>query len=172
MKISIIVAMTRAGVIGWGSRLPWHLPADLKWFKAQTLSKPVIMGRKTFESLKVPLADRLNIVLSHAEKIQPIAPPFEKKKVLFVKSKEEAMAACGTASECMVIGGASIVSLFLEEASMLYITWVEQAFSGDVFFPSWNPKEWSLCFEERHGPDQSNPCAYTFTKWERIKRGK
>lgn len=163
MSISIIVAMTRLGVIGVGNRLPWHLLADLKWFKEQTLSKPVIMGRKTFESLKAPLKGRLNIVLSHS-------PKSSSKEVLFVQTKADALALCEQAQECMVIGGASVYSVFLEEAEKLYITWVEQTFPGDVFFPPWNPKEWSLCFEEHHERDQNNPCAYTFTKWERVEK--
>lgn len=160
MTISIMVAMTREGAIGLAGHLPWYLPADLQWFKKQTLGKPVIMGRKTFESLKAPLKDRLNIVLSHSPKVSS-------DNVRFVTSKEAALAAAAPAQECMVIGGSSIYQAFLAKANKLYITWIEQAFSGDTFFPAWDQNAWSLSWEEHHEPDKKNACAYTFTWYEK-----
>lgn len=159
-----MVAMTREGVIGLQSQLPWYLPADLKWFKAHTLGKPVIMGRKTFESLKNPLKNRLNIVLSRQLSTSHMSHEF----VQFVQNKREALLLCLGAEECMVIGGASVYQAFFQESDRLYITWIEKKFSGDTYFPVWNEKEWSLTFEEHHEPDDQNTFPYTFTCWERI----
>lgn len=163
MKISMIVAMTREGVIGLQHQLPWHLPADLKWFKTHTVGKPVIMGRKTFESLKKPLKNRLNIVLSHQFRIG-----CAEQTVQFVQNKQEALLLCHGVPECMVIGGASVYQAFFQESDKLYITWIEKQFSGDAYFPVWDRKEWSLTFEEHHEPDAENTFPYTFTCWERI----
>lgn len=142
VKISLITAMTTEGVIGRAGKLPWHIPEELKYFKAMTLNKPIVMGRKTFESMgSRPLANRLNIILTRES-------VFECSGCLVVHSVEEVLEQCNPDEEIMIIGGADIYKQFLPLASQLYITIIHGTYEGDTYFPSiaWN--DWVL--KEEH----------------------
>ena len=128
MKISIIVAMADKRVIGHDNRLPWHLPADLKHFKATTMGKPIIMGRKTWESIGRPLPGRTNIVVTRD-------PRYTADGCVVVHSIDAALQACSGNEEVMVIGGAEFYRQVLPEASTLYLTLVHDEFEGDALFP-------------------------------------
>lgn len=144
MRISLIAAKSENGVIGKDNKLPWHLPEDLKYFKKMTLGKPVIMGRKTFESMgSKPLPNRENIVLTRYEGL--VLPG-----CIIVNSVEGALAAAGSSAEAMVIGGAEIYSLFLPIADRLYLSIIPQIIDGDSFFPKLDMENWQLVSEEKH----------------------
>ena len=161
MIISLIVAMTDERVIGIENRLPWHLPGDMKWFRRHTLGKPVVMGRKTFESIGRPLPERTNIVISADAN-------FRADGCTVVPSPERALVAAGGAPEVMVMGGASIYAQFLERADRLYLTLVHAPIEGDAFFPEFDASAWREVEREERGPDQTNPYPYSFTVQERI----
>jgi dihydrofolate reductase len=158
--ISLIAAMGKGRVIGSENRLPWRLPADMKHFRALTLGKPVLMGRKTFDSIGKALPDRLNIVVTQDR-------GFRAAGVSVAHSIEEALAAGAGAEEIMVIGGASFYAQLLPQAQRLYITEILHDFPGDAFFPAWDPGEWQQIKRENHAPDDRNPYAYSFVTLER-----
>jgi dihydrofolate reductase len=155
-KIALIWAMSENRVIGKENGLPWHLPADLKHFKAMTLGKPVIMGRKTFESIGRALPGRENIVVTRrsgyqADGITVVNDPDE---ALEVGRKAASGAGVG---EVMVIGGAEIYRLMMGRAQRLYITEIHGSFDGDARFPDFDPKDWvetSRAFHAAEGKDQ------------------
>lgn len=162
MNIGLVAALSRNQVIGRNNALPWHLPADLKRFKAITLGKPIIMGRKTFDSIGRPLPGRQNIVISRN-------PHFYAEGITLVQSLDAALEAAGDAPEVMVIGGANIYYQFLPRADRLYLTVVHtQINDGDAFFPAYNRREWRLTREEIHPADTSNAYPYRFMTWQRI----
>ncbi len=154
MNISLIAAMAIDQVIGMEKVMPWHLPGDLAWFKKNTLNKPVIMGRVTYESIGRPLPNRINIVLSQK--------PGNDDQVIWVKSIEEALAAAGEAEEIMVIGGGQVYKSFLPRATRLYLTHVDAEVSGDTHFPEYEPDEWDSTFTEYHDADEENSHGYCF----------
>lgn len=159
--ISLIAAIDKNGVIGKdGKELPWYLPADLKRFKNITMGKPIIMGRKTYESIGKPLPGRTNIIITRKEN-------YEAPGCLVVHSPEEALQAAGEAPEIMVIGGAEIFAQFMPRASRLYLTLIDRAFEGNVYFPKWDAAEWREVSRETHEPDEKNFYAYTFIVLER-----
>jgi dihydrofolate reductase len=135
MRISIIVAMTRNRVIGRDGGMPWHLPADLKRFKALTMGKSIIMGRKTFESLGRILPGRRHIVISRGQDYK--APGAE-----VVGSLDAALKAAEGAGEAFVIGGAEIFREALPRADRMYMTLIETDIHGDVYFPIFDKAEW------------------------------
>lgn len=141
--IALIAAMSENGVIGNHNALPWHLPEELKYFKEKTLGKPVIMGRKTFESMgNKPLPNRLNIILTHAL-------DFTAAHCKVVHSTEEALKAAGNCDEIMIIGGAKVYEAFLPVASRFYLTLVNQNYAGDTYFPKIDWVEWKIISEEK-----------------------
>ena len=159
--ISLIAAMDRNRVIGLEGDLPWHLPNDLKWFKRCTLGKPVLMGRRTWESIGRPLPERRNIVLTtNAE--------FTAEGATVVHSLEQALDAAGDAEEVMVIGGGVLFAETITFASRLYLTVVDGEFSGDTWFPFFASDDWQETFCEHHEPDEKNPYPYTFLIWEHV----
>ena len=160
MIISIIVAMNEAGVIGKGGGLPWHLPADLTWFKSQTLGKPVLMGRKTFHSIEGPLPGRRNIVLSRQEGFVP-------NGCTVAKSVDDALKEAGGAEELMVMGGAECYRAFLPLAKRLYLTVVHGEIEGDTAFPDYDRSEWREKFRQDRPADEANRFALTFLILER-----
>jgi dihydrofolate reductase len=164
MIVSLIVAMDARGIIGRQGELPWHLPADLKRFKSLTLGHPVVMGRKTFESIGRPLPGRTNIVISHDERYH--APD----GVIVVNSFDAAMARCAAEEEVFVIGGESIYRLALERADRLYVTRVHAAVDGDARFPAPGLSGWKLVSEESHGTDERHAHEFTFQVYEREPR--
>lgn len=154
MIISLIWAQDENGIIGREGKLPWQLPADMAWFREHTMGKPVLMGRKTYESIGKPLPGRTNIVLTGQD--------INIEDCLVVHSPEEAIEAAGDAGEMMVIGGAEIYALFLPRAERLYITEIRHAFDGDTSFPDFNRDEWREIHHEEHTPDDKNAYDYRF----------
>lgn len=159
MKVSLIVAMADDGVIGINNQLPWHLPADLKYFKAVTMGKPIIMGRKTFESIGRPLPGRQNIVITRRH-------DWAAEGITVVQSTEAAVAAAAGADEVMVIGGAEIYRAMLPLVDQLYVTEVALAVEGDAFFPAIDPAVWRERSREVHAAEADKP-AYAFVTYER-----
>lgn len=152
--ISLIAAMATDRVIGMENAMPWHLPADLAWFKKHTLNKPVIMGRRTFESIGRPLPDRLNIVISSQQG--------DAEGVRWVTSIEEALKAAGDVEEIMVIGGGRVYEQLLPRADRLYLTHIDAEVEGDTIFPDYEPDEWQSTFSEFHDADEKNTHSYCF----------
>jgi dihydrofolate reductase len=158
MKVSIIVATGENNVIGAGGKIPWHLPADFKHFKEVTTGHPIVMGRKTFESIGKPLSGRTNIVIT-------ADAGYSAEGCLVAHSLEEALRLAEGAAggdECFMIGGAQIYALALPKAQTVYLTKVHGAFDGDAFFPKLNEKEWRLVNSETHKKDEKNPFDYDF----------
>ena len=157
--ISLIAALAVDRVIGMDNAMPWNLPADLAWFKRTTLNKPVVMGRLTWESIGRPLPGRKNIVIS--------SQPGTDDRVEWVKSVDEAIAACGNAEEIMVIGGGRVYEQFLPKAQKLYLTHIDAEVEGDTHFPDYDPDEWEAVFSELHDADAQNSHSYCFEILER-----
>jgi dihydrofolate reductase len=155
MRLSIVVAASENNVIGVGNRLPWRLPDDLKRFKALTMGKPILMGRKTFESIGKPLPGRRNIVITR-QAGRAI------DGVTVVNSLEEALAAEQSASELMLIGGADIYRQALALTHTIYMTRVHATFAGDAFFPQLNASAWRVLEREHHPADERHAHAFTF----------
>lgn len=159
-RVSLIVAMAQNGVIGRGNALPWHLPEDLKRFKATTMGKPMLMGRKTFESIGRALPGRLNLVLTRDR-------GWSAPGVSVVHSVEEALARAGQAEELMVIGGAEIYRLVMPFARRIYLTHVQADVPGDTFFPAFDPTQWVDVQWDAHPADERNSYPVTFVTLER-----
>jgi len=164
MLLSLIAAMDRRGVIGNENELPWRLPADMQWFRRHTLGKPVLMGRRTWESLDGALPKRTNLVLSRSA-------GFTATGATVVGSLEEAMAAAGDVAEMVCIGGAKVFAAMLPRAGRLYLTHIDHDFGGDAYFPAFDEAEWRLVHEEHHAPDARNAWPYGFRILERIAPG-
>jgi dihydrofolate reductase len=159
MLVSIVVAMAENNVIGRGNELPWRLPDDLKRFKALTLGKPIVMGRKTYESIGKPLPGRTNIVISRQ-------PDYRADGCVNVASIDEALTAID-APEIAVIGGAEIYRQVLPRTDIIYLTRVHADVSGDVHFPELEWDEWQECEREHHPADERHAYAFTFLKLAR-----
>lgn len=157
--ISLIAALAADRVIGMEGAMPWNLPADLAWFKRNTLQKPVIMGRLTFESIGRPLAGRQNIVVS--------SKPGTAEGVTWVTSLDDAVAAAGDVAEIMVIGGGRIYEQMLARADRLYLTHIDAEVEGDTQFPDYEPDEWRSTFSEFHDADEQNSHSYCFEVLDR-----
>jgi dihydrofolate reductase len=160
--VSLVLAMAENRVIGRAGGLPWHLPKDLQYFKKLTVDHTVIMGRKTFEEIKQPLANRRNVVISRQ-------PSFQPRGVTVVPSLEEALALGATESEVFVIGGGEIFRLALPRADRLYLTLVHAKLEGDTYFPSFDLATWALEEEEQHPADEKHAYAFTFRRYRRIR---
>lgn len=164
MQISLIAAMAHNHVIGKDNSMPWHMPADLAHFKQLTLGKPVVMGRRTFESIGRALPGRPNIVLSSQTDLPAV------DGVTYYQQLSIALADLQQAGtvEVMIIGGATLYSAILSLAHRMYLTFIDTPVEGDTFFPSWEPKEWQLQVEEKHPADENNPHPYAFRTYERV----
>ncbi len=167
MKISLIVAMAENRVIGRNNKLPWYLPDDLKYFKRVTMGKPVVMGRKTFESIGKPLPGRTNIVVSrnpefHAEGIRVV------KDLMMARAVCQSFAIVEGIEEVMVIGGAQIYEQSLPMADRLYLTEVHADVEGDACFPEFDRNEWRELGRERFKAEGPNPYDYSFVILERF----
>lgn len=161
MQIAMIAAMAANRVIGRDNQMPWHLPADLKHFKAVTLGKPVVMGRKTYESIGRPLPGRRNIVISRQQ--APANSPVE-----WVTSIEQALALVADVPEVMIIGGAEIYRQCLPLAKRLYLTEIELDTMGDACFPDYRAAaEWQALSNDYFPVSADNPLAYRFLVLER-----
>jgi dihydrofolate reductase len=160
MKLSLIVALSANRVIGANQRLPWHLPADLKRFKALTWGKPILMGRKTHESIGRPLPGRHNIILT-------ADPGYQAPGCAVAHSLYEAIALAGNAEELMVIGGATLYETLLPQATRLYLTLIDRDFDGDTYFPAYAPEDWQLVESQSVSDDPAVDFSYRYEMFER-----
>lgn len=158
----MIAALDRNRGIGHGNQLPWHLPDDLKHFKALTLGKPVLMGRKTAQSLGRALPGRTNLVLTRSGEV-----PFDGMRA--VASREQALAICHAeaADELCVIGGGEIYRLMMAHASDLYLTWVDTEVPADTHFPAVDEALWQQADSQPHAADARHPFAFRFVHYIR-----
>lgn len=157
--VSIIVAVAKNGVIGDKNSLLWHISEDLRFFKQTTSGHPVIMGRRTYESLGRPLPNRTNVVISRT------TTAIEGCTV--ARSLEEAVAMFPHDEEIFIIGGAQIYALALDIADRIYITRVEHEYEGDTSFPTWDESQWHLVHSERHECGEKFPYPFTFELYEK-----
>ncbi|PSW15179.1 type 3 dihydrofolate reductase [Photobacterium sanctipauli] len=155
----MIAAMAKGRIIGKDNAMPWHLPADFAWFKQATMGKPIVMGRKTYESIGRPLPGRLNIVISRN-------PGFTAEGVTVVADIAEAKQAAGDTDELMIIGGGSIYSACLPEADRLYLTFIDLDVDGDTCFPDWG-EGWHETHTESYTADEKNAHDMRFVILER-----
>ena len=161
MKISIIVAMGANRVIGHDNRLPWHLPADLKHFRQITMGKPLLMGRRTWESIGRPLPGRISIVITRDG-------GYEAEGCIVVHSVDAALRAAQGHDELMLIGGEQLYRQLLPQADTLYVTLVDGEFPGDAFFPELDQSEWREVERRDHAPDEKNAQTCSFLRLERV----
>ncbi|KRW61719.1 dihydrofolate reductase [Pseudomonas sp. TTU2014-080ASC] len=165
LPLSLIAALAENRVIGRDNQLPWHLPADLKHFKALTLGKPIIMGRKTWDSLGRPLPGRLNLVVTRQAGLQlEGAEVFTSLDAAVQRAQEWGLAE--DSEEVMLIGGAQLYELGLSQADRLYLTRVLLSPQGDAFFPEVPEQDWHLASAIEHAADVETP-GYVFEVWER-----
>jgi len=159
--VELVVAATQNDVIGRAGRLPWHLPADLRHFKALTMGHRILMGRKTYESIGKALPGRTNWVLSRS-------PGFAPMDCKIVRTLQEAQSDVGSESPLMVIGGAEVYRLCLPAARRIHLTLVHTEIKdGDTFFADWRRPEWVESSCERHEADAKNAYAYSFITLDR-----
>jgi len=153
--------MDRNRLIGNKNQLPWHLPADFAHFKSVTMGKPVVMGRKTFESIGKPLPGRTNIVLSRD-------PNTCFSGAVCVSSFEGAISAVPDAEEMIIIGGSSIYEMLLPKTDRMYLTYVDGEFEGDAWFPEFDETEWVVTDSTSLNPDDKNRYPCRFVTYERV----
>jgi len=169
VPVAMIAAVGANGVIGRGNAMPWRIPSDLKRFKALTLGKPVVMGRRTLESIGAPLPGRTNIVVSRR-------PDFAPQGVRVARSLTEALAMAGEvaaatgAGEIIIGGGAEIYREAMPLADRLYVSAIDLAPEGDARFPVVDPAEWRVLSEERPAPGPRDEAPHRFVIYERISR--
>ena len=166
MKIAMIAAVAENNAIGINNKMPWYLPGDLRYFKAVTMGKPIIMGRKTFDSLRKPLPGRTNIVITRDQ-------DWQHEGVKVVHSLDEALALAEDIAlingneEVMVIGGAQIYVQALDKADRLYLTRVYQSFEGDAFFPEINEDEWLETARQDMQSEDEDPLTFSYLVLDR-----
>ena len=169
MKLSLIVALAENHVIGRDNKLPWYLPNDLKYFKQVTLGKPVIMGRKTYESIGKPLPGRSNIIITRQPNYQPPGANDSVKVVASLQAARELaenICLIDGQQEAMIIGGAEIYTLALPLVDRMYLTEVHAEVEGDAFFPSFQRDAWQKVAGEDFAAQGPNPYAYSFNVYE------
>ncbi|MEG3185155.1 dihydrofolate reductase [Novilysobacter erysipheiresistens] len=165
MELALIAALDRNGAIGRGNALPWRLPDDLKRFKALTLGKPVLMGRKTAQSLGRALPGRRNLVLTRSG-----AVPFEGMQAVATVGHALALAGEDGAAELCVIGGGEVYALCLSQAVRMHLTHVDtEVEDADAFFPAFDPAQWQVLAREVHAADAKHACAFEFVDYQRIR---
>jgi len=160
--VSLVAAVAENGVIGKDGHLPWRLPDDWKFFKRLTVDHTVVMGRKTFDEIERPLANRRNVVVSRNPAFRPLG-------VTVVPSLEEALALGATEDEVFVIGGAEIYRQALARADRLYLTVVHAAVEGDTRFPEFDRAGWVLEEEKHHPADEKHAYSFTFRRYTRLR---
>lgn len=161
MQVTLLAALDRNHAIGKGNALPWHLPDDLRRFKALTLGKPVLMGRRTAESLGRALPGRLNLVLTRSGRV-----PFSGMQVVETLDEALSVAGPGQADELCVIGGGEIFALALQRATRMCLTWVDTVVEdADAWFPRFDPAEWREVSREAHPADARNAFAFAFVDY-------
>jgi dihydrofolate reductase len=159
-RIAVVAAVARNRVIGRGNRLPWHLPDDLRHFKRLTLGRPIVMGRRTWESLPGLLPDRTHIVVTRD-------PAYRAQGAQVFHSLDAALAAAG-GEEVFVVGGAELYALALPRAVRLCLTLVDAEVEGDVFFPKIDPAQWREVAREAHAADERHAYPFAFVTMERV----
>ncbi|MGE6528171.1 dihydrofolate reductase [Pseudomonas sp. NPDC077382] len=165
LPLAMIAALADDNVIGLDNKMPWHLPADLKHFKAMTFGKPIIMGRKTWDSLGRPLPGRLNLVVSRQANLQlDGAEAFTSLDAVLVRAEQWAREQ--DVDELMLIGGAQLYAQALGQAQRLYLTRIEASPAGDAFFPAFDEAEWQRVDSQAH-PAEGEVPAYRFETWQR-----
>jgi len=155
VTLSLVVAVAENGVIGNGNQLPWHLPDDLQRFKALTMGKPIVMGRKTYDSIGKPLPGRTNIVVSRQTNLTIAG-------CTVVATLGAALEAAGEGAEVMIIGGAAIFREALPVAQRIYLTRVHAAVAGDIFFPRLEPGQWRETSVTLHPADERHAYSFSF----------
>jgi dihydrofolate reductase len=162
MILSLLVAADEANVIGKDNKLPWHLPNDLKYFKNQTWAMPILMGRKTFESIGKPLQGRKSIVITRNNE-------WKHQGLEVVHSVEQAIGKAKEfgIKEIFVIGGAEIFQTAFAQANRIYLTRIHHSFDGDVYFPEVSDKDWNLMQSRFCAADEKNKYPHSFQVWER-----
>ncbi len=163
MLISAIVAMSENRVIGKDNQMPWHLPADLRHFKTITMGKPILMGRKTYQSIGHPLPGRCNVIITHDT-------AFQAPGCVIANSIETALASVSYSDEVFIIGGAILFQQMLSRVQRLYLTIVHHEFVGDAYFPEINLAEWRELDRTDHQADAENKYAYSFLTLEQTVR--
>jgi dihydrofolate reductase len=166
LPLSMIAALAENRVIGIDNSMPWHLPGDFKYFKATTLGKPIIMGRKTWDSLGRPLPGRLNLVVTRQQNLQLEGAEVFTSLEAAMERAEEWAAEQGV-SEVMLIGGAQLYGQALEHADRLYLTRVALSPEGDAWFPAFDEGQWTLV-SNTENPALDDKPAYSFEVWERV----
>jgi dihydrofolate reductase len=162
-RLAMVVAMDKNRLIGAGNGLPWHLPDDMQWFVQQTMGKPVIMGRKTYESIPAkfrPLKGRHNIVLTRDQS-------YEAPGTTVVHSVEAALAVAGEVEEIIVGGGANLYAQLLPQTTRIYLTLIEAELEGDAYFPEIEWSAWRETYREHHPTDKRHNFAFTWLILER-----
>jgi dihydrofolate reductase len=159
--ISMVVAATENDVIGRDNGMPWHLPDDLKYFKARTMGKPMLMGRKTFESIGKPLPGRTSVVLTRD-------PKWHADGVVIVRSLDEALCWAEGEPELCAVGGAEIFRLVMPMARRLFLTRIHASIAGDTFFPKPDPREWREVERTEHPADARHAYAMSFLTLDRV----
>ena len=160
MRISLVAALSENRVIGRDNHVPWHLPEDLRRFKALTLGHWVIMGRRTFESLGRPLRQRTTIVLTKRDDFHP-------EGVLVARSLDEAIALAGEQEEVFILGGEAVYRKAMPRADRMYLTIVHADVEGDTHFPEFEADQWTVLEKERHEADDRHAHACTFRTYAR-----
>jgi len=160
MEIVFVFAVAENGVIGAHGAIPWRLKSDMQRFKALTIGKPVVMGRKTYESIGKPLPGRQNIVVTRDAN-------YRREGITVVLDPVEALQVVGAAPEIMVIGGAELFRACLPRAGRVHLTRVHGDIAGDVHWPPLDGREWRLAGSESHPADERHAYAMTFEVWER-----
>ena len=160
MRVTLIAAVAKNGVIGRDGDLPWRLPDDLKAFKRLTLHKPIVMGRKTWESLGRPLPERHNVVMT-------LSRHFDAPGASVVRSADEALELLADAGEVMIIGGGAIYREFLDRADRIYLTEVNAEIDGDVLFPALDRTQWTEVSREHHPADDRHAYPFSLVQLDR-----
>ncbi len=158
--IAFILAMDRNRVIGKDNQLPWHLPGELAYFKKVTTGHTIVMGRKTYESIGRPLPNRRNVILTRNEE-------YKAEGCEVIHAREEALALCQHDDECFVIGGSELFSLFWNDARRLYVTYIDEEFEGDTYFPEIDQDVWKLVSSKEGLVDEKNRHRHEFRVYER-----
>ncbi|QMU29193.1 dihydrofolate reductase [Adhaeribacter radiodurans] len=160
--IASIFAMSENRVIGYQNQLPWHLPADLKYFKSVTIGHPIIMGRKTFESIGKPLPQRTSIIITRQS-------DYTQPDCIVVNNVVAAIEAAQKINkDIFIIGGAEILQQALPYIDTMFLTLIHEKFTGDTYYPEINPEEWQEVNRQDFEPDEKNKYSYSFLKLQRV----
>lgn len=164
MKLSMIAAMANNRVIGKDNKMPWHLPADLQWFKKTTMNSPILMGRKTYDSIGRPLPGRHNIIISRNNEllIDGCSVVNDLEEAIQVASEDKHH------DEIFITGGAHLYDAFLERADRLYLTLIDTDIEGDTFFPDYTRFNWKEAERLDNAADDKNPYPYSFITLDRV----